>query len=244
VSKQGPTGAGFPSLTIAILATVVLFAVSTSKSEPSTDTTPGSKQVPVRSVDENTAAPSQENHPLADQPAVAEAKKALRLRKIAEDGDAQAQYILGLCYDEGRGVTKDPAEAVIWFQRAAEQGHVDAQYALGCHYNGENGLPKVPSEAAKWWEKAATQGHAGAQYCLGLSLFTGEGVAQNHLEAVRWWEKAAQQDHAEAQYFLGLSYSIGLGVPKVEERALYWFRKAATNGSWNAIAALKKLGGG
>lgn len=179
---------------------------------------------------------------LAAPPSRAEVKAAAELRKAAEAGDASSQLNLGLCYQCGRGVAKDIAQAVHWFRQAAEQGLDEAQYALGCCYNGDDGYPRDPGAAVKWWSRAAEQGYADAQYCLGLSYYMGEGVAKNPAAAAKWWRKAALQDHADAQYFLGVSYSLGLGVDKIQEEAVYWLRKAATNGNENALAALKQLG--
>ncbi len=48
----------------------------------------------------------------------------------AEQGDAQAQLNLGVCYWNGNGVAKDYAEAVKWFRKAAEQGINEAIEAL------------------------------------------------------------------------------------------------------------------
>ncbi len=52
------------------------------------------------------------------------------IRKIGntEQGDAYAQFLLGVIYEIGRGVTKDESEAVKWYRKAAEQG--DAKEAL------------------------------------------------------------------------------------------------------------------
>lgn len=47
-------------------------------------------------------------------------------RKAAEQGYADAQYILGLCYC----VKQDKPEAVKWLQKAAKQGHEKAKKAL------------------------------------------------------------------------------------------------------------------
>ena len=47
----------------------------------------------------------------------------IRYCKAAEQGDAQAQYNLGVCYEKGIGVTKNPEEARKWFREAAEQGY-------------------------------------------------------------------------------------------------------------------------
>ena len=52
-------------------------------------------------------------------------------RKAAEQNFAEAQYNLGVCYDNGQGVAKDYAEAVKWYRKAAEQNHAQAQYNLG-----------------------------------------------------------------------------------------------------------------
>ena len=49
-------------------------------------------------------------------------------RVKAEQGNATAQYDLGVMYIDGEGVLKDHAEAVAWFRKAAEQGLSNAQY--------------------------------------------------------------------------------------------------------------------
>lgn len=186
--------------------------------------------------------PTTSVRPLGFLSTPAETDPVEKLRKAAVQGDAQAQFNLGLCYECGRGVAKDLLEALKWFRQAADQGYGEAQYTLGCCYNGDDGFPQDPGEATKWWAKAAEQGYADAQYCLGLSYYMGQGVAKSPAEAVKWWAKAAEQDHANAQYFLGLSYYTGLGVPQHEKLALYWLRKAAGQGNENARVALKKLG--
>lgn len=51
-------------------------------------------------------------------------------RDLAEKGSAQAQYNLGVCYENGEGVEKDTSEAMKWYCIASEQGHKDAETAL------------------------------------------------------------------------------------------------------------------
>lgn len=48
----------------------------------------------------------------------------------AEQGYAQAQGSLGVCYYEGDGVAMNKTKAVEWFQKAAEQGYAEAIEAL------------------------------------------------------------------------------------------------------------------
>jgi len=45
------------------------------------------------------------------------------LRVLAEQGNADAQFTLGVMYDNGRGVPQDDTEAVRWYRLAADQRH-------------------------------------------------------------------------------------------------------------------------
>ena len=59
-----------------------------------------------------------------------EKQEAVRWFKLAADqGDADGQFRLGVCYENGTGVAKDKQEAVQWYTRAADQGYADAH----CH---------------------------------------------------------------------------------------------------------------
>ena len=51
-------------------------------------------------------------------------------RESAEQGNAGAQFSLGVCYEYGAGVSKDLEEAVKWYRKSAEQGDEDAKKAL------------------------------------------------------------------------------------------------------------------
>ena len=68
---------------------------------------------------------------------------------LAEQGDATAQYNLGLMYFAGKGVLQDYKEAVKWYRLAAEQGDADAQSNLGVMYVTGEGVPQAYDEAVK-----------------------------------------------------------------------------------------------
>lgn len=53
-------------------------------------------------------------------------EEAAKLLAAAECGDLDAQYGIGLCYAEGRGVTQDEAMSFVWLTLAHEQGDNDA----------------------------------------------------------------------------------------------------------------------
>jgi GAF domain/Sel1 repeat/PilZ domain len=85
-------------------------------------------------------------------------KSLAELRKVADQGDAEAQWQMGVRFHNGEGVPHDDAQAMQWFQRAAEQGHVTAQGALGAYYFAARGVPKDLSKAYFWSVIAMVQG--------------------------------------------------------------------------------------
>jgi len=119
-------------------------------------------------------------------------------KAAADQGNADAQFLLGRMYDEGEGVPKDFAEAVKWFRKAADGGNADAQVRLGTMYHfglrdTRLGVPQDDGEAVKWFRKAAHQGNAHGQTHLGRMYDKGEGVPQDYVKAHMWFNLAAAQ---------------------------------------------------
>ena len=71
-------------------------------------------------------------------------------KKLAEQGDALAQFNIGIMYGLGQGIPQNYAEAFKWFKKAAEQGDATAQYNLGIMYEFSRGVPQNYFEALKW----------------------------------------------------------------------------------------------
>lgn len=134
----------------------------------------------------------------------------------AEQGDARAQYLLGMLYATGDGVPQDYKEAAKWFHKAAEQGDVSAQSLLGTMYAHGNGVPQDYKEAVKWHRKAAEQGYARAQYFLGDLYATGKGVPQDDVMAYAWFNLATAQGDAEAKKARELVHSR-MTTPQIAE---------------------------
>ena len=88
------------------------------------------------------------------------------LRPLAEQGNAEAQFLIGHMYRTGQGVTKDHTEAVTWYRLAAEQGISDAEYLLGVMYYEGSGVPQDNQQAKEWLLRAAKQGDLTAQQAL------------------------------------------------------------------------------
>ena len=65
-------------------------------------------------------------------------------------------------YANGRGVSRDFAEAAIWYRKAAERGDAAAQYNLGVAYDAGQGVPRDAVQAYKWYDVAAMRFPASA----------------------------------------------------------------------------------
>lgn len=176
----------------------------------------------VKAADIDTYNNNQKNAPY--KPA---AINVDQFRLAAEQGNAVAQYNLGLAYRLGQGVQRDYKEAAKWARLAAEQGFAPAQSILGAYYREGTGVQQDYKEAVKWFRLAAEQGFAAAQSDLGTFYANGQGAQQDYKEAVKWFRLAAEQGDAIAQYNLALSYAHSRGVQQDYKEALKWLRLAA-----------------
>ena len=119
-------------------------------------------------------------------------KTALReWQPLAEQGDVDAQFYLGVMYENGRGLPQDYKEAIKWYKLSAEQGDAEAKYNLGVFYDKGWGVPQDYKEAVKWYRLSAEQGYADAQYNIGVSYELGDGVPQDYVRAHMWINLAA-----------------------------------------------------
>lgn len=144
--------------------------------------------------------------------------------EAAEQGDAEAQYIVGKCYLTGEGTEKNKIIAFRWFKKSAEQGHAKALYETGlCYLEGKGA--KV--ESLEWYKKAAEQGYAKAQYKVGNAYYSGKGVEKDKTEAFKWFLLAAEQGDSDAQYMVGKCYYNGNGVKENKTEAFKWYKKAS-----------------
>ena len=112
-------------------------------------------------------------------------------RPLAEQGDAKAQFSIGVMYANGHGFTKDNKKAVKWYRLAAEQGHAAAQSNLGVMYSFGWGVLQDYKEAVKWYRLAAEQGHVTGQFNLASMYDNGQGVLQDYVRAHMWYNLAS-----------------------------------------------------
>lgn len=103
---------------------------------------------------------------------------------LAEDGNSEAQYILGWMYHNGYGVAIDDQHAYDWWAEAANEDHVEAQFALGMLLSEGIAGSKNIDEAVAWYSKAAENGHEEASLVLLAMANRGNGTAADTLKTL------------------------------------------------------------
>jgi TPR repeat protein len=131
----------------------------------------------ITESDEEYRVPSSESEFIAETTELEAAQTALDAADydtayniyydLANQGDASAQYQLGLLYYQGLGIGQNYDEASHWYQQSGAQGNADAQYSLGNMFLMGEGVSQDDTKAIAWYEKAAEQGHVAAKHNVG-----------------------------------------------------------------------------
>jgi TPR repeat protein len=98
-------------------------------------------------------------------------------RKAADQGNAEAQYSLGIVILQGYYVSRDESAGAALVMKAAEQGFAPAQNMIGRLYEKGRGVPHDEDQADLWYSKAAMNGNAEAMAALKDRKLTSQGSA-------------------------------------------------------------------
>ena len=156
---------------------------------------------------------------------------AAELETLAENGDAEAQLLLGKLYRDGGVLIPDAVNAAYWLGRAARQDVTAAQYALGKLLLAPDAETHDAAAGLQWLERAAQSGHSYAAYPLGKEYLTGTNTEKNVAKALAWFERSAEAGNQFAQYALGKLYLDGTLTPKDVPRGMAYMERAAEQGN-------------
>ncbi len=169
------------------------------------------------------------------QPAPVEASGlGENLRNLAASGDAAAQYEAGLRFSDGRDVTRDPKQAVAYFEKAATQGLAPAEYRLGSAYEKGVGVDRDAALAMAWYNKAADAGNIRAMHNLAVMAAEGAAGKPDYAKAANWFQKASGFGVRDSQFNLAILYARGLGLEQSLAQSYTWFAIAAAEGDEDA----------
>ena len=156
-----------------------------------------------------------------------------RKSQTAYGQDSYTLYNLGVLYDSGEGVARNPQRAAQYYTAAARLNDNDARYNLAHLYHYGDGVPRSDIIAHYWLTKAAAH-ERDAMTALGM-LYQKSGTDDGtQMRASYWLEQAAMRGDAQAQYELSWRSRYGYGIEKNQETTNRWLQQAAENGNVEA----------
>jgi TPR repeat protein len=173
-----------------------------------------------------------------------------QLQKLAESGDPAAENELGVRYQLGFDVQKDPSLSMEWLRKAARQGFGRALFNIGAaSYNGD-GVAATRSAAMYWFLLAEDAGDGSGKQAVAQMqsevsptdlnatyVLVGDGyekgidIKQDYGRAMQWYRKAADAaGNAAACHHIALLYARGLGVQQDSAEIIHWLQRGADLG--------------
>lgn len=141
---------------------------------------------------------------------------------LANKGNAEAQYHVGMMHNNGIGTPQDPKQAFEWFKKSTASGDPLGAYKLGCYYAGQftGVVPTDLNEALKYKLVAAEAGYALAQHDVAV-MYEKQG---NSDAALKWLKMAADQGYPSALFGLSMMYSAGKATPRDISSSYAYFK--------------------
>lgn len=168
------------------------------------------------------------SHPRDHQKALAYFMRAAQL------GVSEAMNYLGIMYEAGDCVEKNPTRAAQWFAKGITTNNKNhfALYNLGRLYYYGSGIPQSYQQAIAHFLRAAELGNSEAMNYLGIIYENGYSVDINYAKAVEWYLKSINANHKNrlAAFNMARMYYNALGVPRDMERAFMYSEAAITLG--------------
>lgn len=152
----------------------------------------------------------------------------------------EAYMTLAHIYMLGRGVPRNPAEAIHWYKTADEWGYIPATHIVGRAYRAGYGVTKDIRKAVDYFKRASDVGYAPSQYSLGEIYYLGDnGIPQDKVTAGAYLLAAAQKGNPDALYAMGRLYELGEGGANIDPaKTLVYYKEAALKGQTDAQNAL------
>jgi TPR repeat protein len=167
------------------------------------------------------------------------------MSQIADKGDLDAIYTLGLIFESGYTQTKNEKNAVIWYERAAKEGHAGSQRQLAEIYSNDRSAYFDLNKAQIYLTKLIEKKDANAELKM-FKMYAKNG--QNYMYD-SLLKRAAEHGNDEAQYLYGLEIENNplskmdyFAKQTYAKQAKKWYEKSAVQGNKNAIEKLKTLG--
>jgi uncharacterized protein len=167
--------------------------------------------------------------------------KAVELAQpLADQGNAEALYLLGFAHESGQGAEASKEKALEYYRKAAAGKQKDAVYRmsfilLASEKEEERDQARQALETAAKDDPAVAARILGEAYLRGLLSPTADPD-----KAVFWWKSAADAGDVLSVLLLARFYEGQFGFPELKDakESLTQYAKAAGLGNAGAMAAL------
>ncbi|KAF9426553.1 Mitochondrial translocator assembly and maintenance protein 41 [Entomortierella beljakovae] len=147
--------------------------------------------------------------------------------KSAGQGNANAQYDIGVLYHNGQGVPQDYSKAMEWYLKSAGQGNADAMINIGALYEDGHGVPNDSLKAMEWFNRASQGGNTKALGIMGGLYIGYSDIEQDFPKAIGYLLDGSLKSDSSANIFLGLLYKGGIFIPQDYSKAMHHFQLAS-----------------
>ena len=158
---------------------------------------------------------------------------------LAKRGNPELQRYLGVMYENGYGVKRNPGTASEWYEKAIDNGSISAAYNLSILYiNGskEPFFPPNEERALELLMYSSDRGFVKSQYLYGRLLLN-KTSSDDKDKGANYINRAANNGYSDAQIYMGDQASEDDNIKK----ALLWYEKAAKSGSRIAMRKILAL---
>ena len=145
-----------------------------------------------------------------------------KLKLVTGELRAEALFLVGLCYSDGKGVKENEKTAALWYEKSAKLGHIKAKYNLALIYEKNDEFEK----AFNLYQENSEADHIKSQHRLADYYYFGLFVEQDFTKSFYWYEKI-KNDRPDALYKLARHYEKGLGCEKDIKKAMELHIEAA-----------------
>ena len=164
-----------------------------------------------------------------------------KLRQAAQQGDANAAFIVATHYLNGDTTVADYAKAAFWYGKAAAAGSAPAQYRLATLYERGKGVDKNLNTALSWYERAGALGNVKAMHNAAVIAAGTDAGAPDYVRATKWFTLAANHGLKDSQFNLAVLKERGLGAKADTDEALFWYMAAAAQDDADAKKRIEVL---
>jgi len=160
-----------------------------------------------------------------------------RILGKAQAGDAEAQYLTGLYYEDKENID----EAFLWYERSATQGFVYGINAVAVYYLKGMAVERDTGKAIALLESIAEELPT-AKANLGHIYLEGQGCPQDIGKGLGLLRQAADSGDGLSAFTMGHIRLKGLfGTPVMYREAAGWFEKAYELGIYDSVDFLCDL---